>query len=257
MRATTTDQDSLSKGMIWSMGFHGVALAFILIKSVFFPGEPIRIVPTLRVDMVGLPDVMKKDLPSLSKLTAKPADSKAEPKANDAKNEIADQDELVFKPKSKAKERDERKKEAAEKEKKLKSALNKIKALDRIRDEVKDESSDEAVVIKGNKLSPGSSLSGEAKEAAEASYFEKVRDRLQDAWALPPWLAKQNLSAQIRLNINAIGVVTSYDFVKTSGNPQFDAAVKTAIREAQPLPKPPANIFTAIGAQGIVIGFPL
>jgi TolA protein len=243
--------------MVWSLGFHAAALAFILIKSVFFPGEPIRIVPTLRVDMVGLPDVVKKDLPSLSKLTAKPVEAKADPKTNDAKNEVAAKDELVFKPKEKAKERDERKKESAEKEKKLKAALNRIKALDRIREEDKSESSDEGVVIKGNKVSPGSSLSGEAREAAEASYFEKVRDKLSDSWALPPWLAKKELSAQVRLNISAIGVVTSFEFIKSSGNPQFDAAVKTAIREAQPLPKPPANIYTVIGAQGIVVGFPL
>lgn len=243
--------------MVWSLCAHGIALVFILVKSVFFPGEPIRIVPTLRVDMVGLPDVVKKDLPSLSKLTAKPVEPKADPKTNDAKNEIADKDDLVFKPKSKANERDERKKEKAEQEKKLKSALNKIKALDRIRNEVKEEAADEGVIIKGNKVSPGTSLSGEAREAAEASYFEKVRDRLLESWALPPWLAKKGLSAQARLFINSAGVVTSYEFLKSSGNPQFDAAVKTAIREAQPLPRPPANIFTVIGSQGIVVGFPL
>src|SRR3954469_10400830 len=64
-------------GLRVSLIAHGALLFFVLIKSVFSPGEPIPYIPALRVDMVGLPDVLKKDLSQLSKIPAPPEIEKA------------------------------------------------------------------------------------------------------------------------------------------------------------------------------------
>jgi TonB family protein len=100
-------------------------------------------------------------------------------------------------------------------------------------------------------------LSGDAKESAETSYYDLIKDRLAENWALPPWLARQKLSAQVIININAQGHVARIQFTRTSGNPQFDDAIRTAIKQSDPFPSPPQEILTILQNQGILVGFPL
>ena len=63
-------------GLRKSLAIHGLLLALVLLASLVFQGNPIPILPTLRVDVVGLPDALKKDLqtpgnpsPALSELS--------------------------------------------------------------------------------------------------------------------------------------------------------------------------------------------
>ena len=48
---------------------------------------------------------------------------------------------------------------------------------------------------------------------------------MQENWALPIWLERQKLSAQVQIWIDASGRLLRFAFVKTSGNAQFDEAV--------------------------------
>ena len=61
--------DSLRKGLKWSLIAHVLIVVALAIQGYVLPAPPVRIVPSLRVDLVGLPDVLKKDLqnPSASK----------------------------------------------------------------------------------------------------------------------------------------------------------------------------------------------
>ena len=145
----------------------------------------------------------------------------------------------------------------AKREKKLTSALDRIRALEKIEDESKSESRPSAAIVKGNKLSKGTSLSGDAKEAAEASYYDTLRSKLQENWELPVWIARQNLDAQVRVYIDPYGRVRSYRFMKASGNDQFDSAIKKTLEDSQPFPKPPDELASSLLVDGILVGFPL
>ena len=254
----SSGDDSLSKGLKWSFIAHGVFFVAIILKSLVFPSQAPPYIPSLRVDVVGLPDILKKDLAKVSKATEqsqidaqkaveKQAEKETKPKAIKAAKikEMADPNEMVLKPKQQSK------KEA--RDKKLKSALARIKALEKI----SDEPAPKAVVIRGNAVSKGTSLSGDAKETSDSAYFDAVRNRLLESWALPVWIARQNLSAKVKIYIDAHGRVHGLDFLKSSGNPQFDSAVKKAISESDPFPVPPAELVNFVLVNGITFGFPL
>lgn len=91
----------------------------------------------------------------------------------------------------------------------------------------------------------------------EASYFDLVRDRLQENWALPVWLARQNHQAQVQLFLDSRGKVKRLLLVKPSGNQNFDEAIRKSIEESEPFPLPPKALQEALATQGILVGFPL
>jgi protein TonB len=258
--------DSLGPGFRWSLIGHGAIALVILLKSLVFPSPPLLITPALRVDMVGLPDVLKKDLAKLSKAPPKEdlqqqlkeaAEQAKKVKPVELPKEApAAKEEMVLNPKKAAPARET----DAEREKRLKSALARIRAMERLKDKNEDApkvDDDDAVIIRGNQISKGTSLSGEAKEQAEAGYYDTLRERLVEFWSLPPWLAQQKLAAQVMITIDSAGNILSTKFVRPSGNAQFDEAIRATLREAQPLPKPPAKIAGTVSSEGVLIGFPL
>lgn len=254
---------------------HGAALAVLLVHSLVFPGKPrpLAITPTLRVDVVGLPDLLKNQLPT----SAPPPSSdqlseKLKSAAQDAKDikssvnpklppapkapvsERADPDELVLKPKT-VQDRD--------RSKKNRSALDRIRSLVKVSNDThsaapsKNQGTRPGMLIKGNAISRGTSLTGEAREAAVATYYDALRDRLQENWALPVWLTRQNFSARVHLLIDARGSIKSFRFVKPSGSEKFDEAVKKTLNDSQPFPIPPEGIASSLLSDGILVGFPL
>lgn len=250
----------LSFGLKWSLGLHIALIMVVLTKSLLFPGQPIPYIPTLKVDLVGLPDVLKKDLkqPSHSQFNQEIEKvlKQAERDANRIKTppakpapEIAKKDEMVVKPKAASPDHGKTGDKGVEK--RNKRALDRLKALSRI------EEATEERPIKGNQVSPGSSLSGQAKESAVASYYDLIIDRLHANFTIPPWISRQNFTAQVEMMIDAQGNVLKMRFVKPSGNTQFDDAVKRAIYATQPFPPPPKEVASTLVSNGILLGFPL
>jgi outer membrane biosynthesis protein TonB len=253
-----SDRD-YSVGLKWSFGAHIGVLALLLIKTVIFPSTTTPYVPTLRVDVVGLPDILKKDLKNapISK-DISDALKKAEQDAKQIKpaklhpmpesKEMAKPDEMVLKPTPKSN------KMSKQREKSLRAALDRMKALASI---AREEEKTSSPVIKGNAISKGSSLAGDAKESDQANYYDAVLTQLQGNWALPVWLSRQNLSAKVQVFIDARGRLHGFQFVKLSGNAQFDDAVKRALQESAPFSPPPADVADSVLVNGIIFGFPL
>ena len=264
-------REDYSAGLRWSVFLHFALIALVLLKSIVFPGRAVPFIPTLRVDIVGLPDVLKKDLAGLPKTSGsldqiQKALDKADQELKQAKEQAKKQevalkkadknvekarsDEMVLKPKPVS--------ETKAREKKLRGALDRIKALEKIASEVSAKpQAQRGVLIKGNAISHGTSLSGDAKESASASYYDALRSRLQENWALPVWLARQNLSAQVQIFVDARGRLRSFKFLKFSGNAQFDNFVKQSLNESQPYPSPPEELTSSVLVDGILVGFPL
>jgi outer membrane biosynthesis protein TonB len=241
-------------GFRLALGLHGGLALFILVSNWILPSEPIAILPTLKVDLVGLPDQLKSEpilagkaqqlqeaeeqakrvqTPDLSKIPVakQPVDeADSGPSLQPAKKKEAPNDRL----------------------KKLQASLNRIKSLQKIQS---DESP--GVPIRGNRVSQGTSLSSDAIQALQATYFDHVRDRLQEHWSLPIWLSRQNFSAQIQLTIDRTGRAKSIRWLKRSGNESFDQFVQRAIQDSQPFDRPPADVADAVESRGIQVGFPL
>ncbi len=246
-----TDHD-LKSGIQWSIIVHSAILTFVILKSLVFPSTPEVYIPTLRVDLVALPDQLKKDKTNLAKAPMSDRMAEALQKAENAARKIkpierpTTPDEMILNPKEGG--------TAKNRKKKLKNALDRIKSLAKIQSE---EEGPAAPQVKGNRLSKGSSLSADAKESNEPNYLDSVRDRLKDNWALPIWLSRQNLSAQVQIFIDSKGLIRSYRFSKSSGNAQFDDAIRTTLKDSQPLPPPPKSVAGGLLSQGVVLGFPL
>ena len=248
-------QDEFTRALKWSLIAHGAMLFVIVVKGLVFPSKAISYIPSLRVDVVDLPDVLKKDksklmkIPDLADLSKdlKEAESQAKDiqpkKAPKVDAEMADPDEMVLNPKAKGTDR----------KKKMKSALDRIKSLSKISDDPQEA---KAITIKGNKLSKGTAL-GEGKESDDVNYYDVLRERLQENWALPVWLARQNLAAQVQVFIDEKGKLRGFKFVKASGNEQFDEAIKRTLQDSQPFPLPPEAIRGSLATSGITVGFPL
>jgi TonB family protein len=163
---------------------------------------------------------------------------------------------MILEPKKVQKKETKTKKETA---KKIDTALAKIRALERLKDKSDEprESEDDGILIKGNQISKGTSLSGDAREKAQSSYYDLIRESLVEHWSLPTWLTREKLSAQVLLRVDPAGRVLSLKFLKNSGNAAFDQAIQSTVRDAQPLPRPPKELFDSLSDDGVIVGFPL
>jgi colicin import membrane protein len=251
---TDLQGDWLKKSIRISFVLHALLIATLFIRETFFPATTQPFIPALKVDLVALPDHLKNERPA-------PALSAEIEKALDTPVPIepeAQPDEMVLKPKKAAKkEKDTPKESEQNRKKKMMSSLDRIKALSKIQGEETASKPRLSDVIKGNKISRGSSTSEDAREMDEPSYLDSVRDQLRENWSLPVWLARQKFSAQVQIFIDARGMIRAYRFVQTSGNAAFDQAIKETIQVSQPLVPPPSAMADHFSQRGVVLGFPL
>lgn len=253
---------------------HGALLLVVVIRSIVLPGSPKTYQPALRVDLVGLPDLLRQEMQNVPRAgQAAPEDSAKSAKEETAKErqekskEEADPDEMVLKRESKSlaeknrarlKEFEKQTRAEESRKKRMEAALNRVKSLAKLNDlDSRSESTKPGVLIKGNQVSAGSSTSGDARESSQPRYADQVQARLQENWELPVYLSRQNLSARIEIFVDRRGMIRSFRFTKASGSPQFDEAIKRTLAASQPLPTPPAEEVASLLTRGISVGFPL
>ncbi|WP_415061224.1 energy transducer TonB [Bdellovibrio sp.] len=266
--------EQLSRGLGVSFALHALIVSIFTLKTVFFSSEPIDFSQAVRVDIVGLPDkVEPKTLPPPSKEEAKAAlpdketsavkpvekpvekvvEKKVEPKVEPVKEHPKKEDDGVNLEKVKSKQQ---------------SALEKLKAmaaLEKIKEDVAEEkrksppgagkSDTGASKIKGNVLSPGTSLTGLTKLQHE-SYASDLDRHIKQNWALPEWLAKRDFKAQARVFIDSRGNILGRKIIKSSGNTSYDEEVLATIDRSAPFPAPPEKFLAVVSVDGILIGFP-
>jgi TonB family protein len=273
-----TGDSELLNGLVWSVGVHVGLFVFALFFQLLFPPRFEKMPTTLRVDLVGLPDQLTRDLPKSSTLpaseTAKPAQAAAPAPAAPAPPKEQPTPKPSPKPSPPPREsqmaiQKEEPKVVAQVEKKpepkpepdptpdrqsqIGGALARMRALERVREETQTETAP----FRGNQISGGSSLASDAQIGDLPSYAEEVREALRRNWSLPVWLSRQDLSANAIIRINSLGHVTRIEFTQSSGNDQFDAEIRRAIQASQPLPLPAGSERSSVLSNGILLGFPL
>ena len=230
-------QDPLTKAIKISLGFHLGLIVLLIIKSIVIPAglNTKEYMPSLRVDLVSLPDqkITEQVTPAMPTASETVKESSKKEKVTQKTEEKGDYS--LKKNKNKNKDR-------------LKSALARIKSLEKIK---------EGEQIKGNKVMRGSSAKGAASASVETTYFDVVLDKIRAEWELPQWLKDKNLSAKVLIQIDRRGMITHTQFIKSSGNEQFDAAVKRTLQASVPFPAPPTSILANVSQDGILFGFPI
>ncbi|MBK5398571.1 energy transducer TonB [Pseudomonas sp. TH39(2020)] len=95
-----------------------------------------------------------------------------------------------------------------------------------------------------------------AQQAAKASWQSELLAHLAKHKKYPPAARLRNKEGvnRLRFVVDAQGNVLSFELESPSGNADLDRATLQMIREAQPLPKPPADMLTN-GAIEIVAPF--
>lgn len=86
------------------------------------------------------------------------------------------------------------------------------------------------------------SRAGTASEAKGDPYILALIDQIGTAWTVPTTLKDsdlQNLSADVCLTIAESGALTNYQFIRKSGNSQFDSSLDATLGTIKKLPPPP------------------
>ena len=117
------------------------------------------------------------------------------------------------------------------------------------------------LIIAGNKVSKGSSLTGEVisdKEASEFNnYINKLPEIIRPFWQLPSYLKEQNLQCRIVLYLSSDGSIIKTTILETSGNDDYDLRALKSIQAAAPFPLVTPEIVDRVKSGEIVLGFPL
>lgn len=259
----TSENDAFSWFTKISAALH-LIIGFIFVAApLLFPHKPIQYVPSVRVDLVGLPDMTKaeqqnKPVPAVSNAELKRLEKKLDamkdaPKLEpvpEVEKEVAKPDEMVLKKETKKEVAPVKKDDSAQRKKQLNSAIERMKALEAIRGEQSD--SEAVKPLKGNVVNKGSALFGEQTNDTNA-YVDSLVTKIRANWDLPIWMARQKASAKIVLRIRSDGSIGQIQFVQTSGNEKFDQFVRNCITKSAPFDPPPADI----ESDGIMLGFPL
>lgn len=230
----TAHNASFPRAFKRSVVAHILVLALLLFGSLITERPRERIVPTLRVDLVALPD-QKKDEPV-------PLPVPEEASAPQAQEEKQTETPQKIKPKDAEVSISKKQKSTA---KSMKSALERLRALEKLQ------------ALKGNMISKGATTSGEAKERDQATYFDGVLQKLRENWELPSWLQTKGLSAQVVLYLNSKGNILRVVFKRSSGNDVYDEEVRRAVQRSAPFALPPEDVVDSLASDGVLLGFPL
>ena len=242
MKSDTLYQDNIDKELpkmvIASISLHVTIVCLFTIKILFFPNEAINYQAAVRVDLVSLPD---------KQLDVPPANETSAPKPEVAKP-------IEPKPEPKSEKKDLTKIDLKKKQSK---ALEQLKALQSLEDEIKKSNENEKKTrpIKGNVLAAGSSVKGLNKLDYDA-YIGDIDKQIKANWILPEWLANAGLRARVLVKIDEHGYVVKKDLILSSKNPTYDTLVMEAIDRSSPFPAPPGKLVNLVGIDGIIFQFP-
>lgn len=261
MKPEMAENDIFRKMMATSAILHLALFLAFAVKAVIMPSESLNLDPSIRVDMVDLPDKIaelpeeKKPEPAVPKAAEPPKKPEKVEKAEKAPPKEAP---VVLNPNKKAREK------ALDKIRKMQKEERRKKALEEIEKEVaaqeaKDRAARQAKVrealVKGNIISPGTALKGLLKTEFN-EYLAQIHNQVKKHWNLPEWIRSDNLKAVVVAYVDYRGVVMKTVIEKSSGDQRFDDFARKAVEDASPLPKPPEKFVDMVRIQGIALGFP-
>ena len=213
-----------NKELIISASAHIVIVLVIMLSNGFRPFRPLLLLNTrglktasITVDVVGLPNILKKDLTRFNESgrTAEMVFNETQKLARDKSNFIQ-----------------QLRKSLAQKED---SYLKKIK------------------VIKGLKIEQASDGTGNGQDSSP--YFIGVKELVRNYWKIPTWVDTSGLNTLITIKIDINGALSEITISKSSGNEDFDRMSYQAVKNAAPFTPPPPEV-QGLLKNGVVLSFP-
>lgn len=259
--STSIQDQSLKKYCIVALILHVAIVALLvaidLLKLPLFElkrdKNAVVLSSAIRVDVVAMPTLTVKELklvePTELKAQDKPVEMKAPEIKEDEKTSEAKTNVNDFKVEDKKKSFHEL----------LKKISKKNIALVK-NDESGNANKEQNVVISGNKLSKGSSLTlgkNSAEQEVLVNYISLMADAVRPYWRLPSYLMNKNLNARLRVAIALTGEVISVSIYESSGNSEYDERAKAAIIQGAPYAIPDKEIRDRVVKGDIILGFPL
>lgn len=117
------------------------------------------------------------------------------------------------------------------------------------------------LILEGNKISKGSSLTGvqvtQNNYGAFENYIITLPDHVRPYWKLPSYLMNKNLQCRIQVFINASGDLVRSTLVESSGDSEYDNKAMQAVKDAAPFPRPESSIVSQLIQGEVILGFPL
>ena len=231
----------------------GVVTSFIFKMEFFKPfksKKDIQIVQSsVRVDVVGLP---KFTLQELKKMNIGAVQEPEEVEIEKPEVKTNETSEVEFKKKGKKVNLSNLLSSFSKKKIAKKAKVKKKKKIDaRLLNKL---------VLEGNKVSKGSSLSGEQLDLSKQvfiSYIQELPDKVKPNWKLPSYMIGKNLQCRVQIFIGSNGKVLKIKLYETSGDDEYDSRAMKAIMASSPLPKPPSSILSKVADGTVVLGFPL
>ena len=218
---------------------HIVVFLLLVLIPYQFKSKPVHIKEAIRVDMVGLPDLIQPQQKAVKK--AKPKAKPVPPKKKPPQKKKKPQKEVPKKPQEK---------EIA-KNPPVSAQQAQTKAIESLKAQTAQPQT-----YKGEQISKGESLEGEVDPLlGHGYYFTRMKAHIKMFWNLPRLLADKQLRATVVIEVNQDGNVMRIRLERSSGNETFDQIVVETIRLASPLPVPPPEILHIL-RQGVGFNFP-
>ena len=237
---------SIYKGCIYvSVTAHTLIVAIIFFTNQNFWHKPIVIndgisVGSINVDVVGLPNILKKDLHLVQNNSEKEI------------NKLSKKNKMVLPGTKKIKKAQlnaiQRLKRSLAYEK---TYLEKLKIIKGLR-----KSLDIGRITDSNlKANSGSGSSDPSSDVPSNPYFSTLKDLIRTYWQVPHWMHTEGLNTLVVTKVKPNGEISHIDIIKSSGNNDFDNLALNAVRNASPFPTPPIVVKDAL-ENGIVFSFP-
>lgn len=253
--------ERLSRYIGVSLALHFAFFVLLAVRAYVMPSEPMPLERAIRVDIVALPDKQVAQLPA-----PRPAEESVKAEGKTSPEPLKPTQPVAAAPPKlpqktaarPAAKQDPTKINLNKTKKNQEAALKRLQAIEKLRNmQASDKPARQqtaSTVVKGNEISQGNSLTGLTKIEHE-NYTESVHDEIKRHWNLPQWMANANMSATVRIFIDANGGLIKKEMIRSSKNPVFDQSVMAAIDASVPLPRPPSHLENLIAVRGIEIEF--
>ncbi len=247
----------MRRGILFSLGVHGLVSVAFLFHWAFFPDEELPPLRAVKVDIVGLPDKVlpaKTNKPVAEEATLPPPPvAEKLPDVKPIERPKPPPKEESVKLPDKSKVEDAKKLEAQKK--KQQEALRKMEAASAFDKILQDEKRQKDKATKGAQVQEGGA-SGSLDALQRESYESAVEEHSKKHWELPKWLSSQSLSATVLVKLDPNGNVIDRKVMQPSGNALYDNWVLETVDKASPFPAPPSKFIARVGTEGLVLAFP-
>jgi outer membrane biosynthesis protein TonB len=276
--------DFLKRGLRRSFTIHGIVFLAALLTSFIAPylesdaTKKARLAAkeahsAIRVDMVDLPTLKLSDLnkidpmeevgkPLPSPVVSKEIPNEAEveqPSPVNAPSETAmidqTQKNVVVKEKTPPKNAAKAETSVTDRLKLLRQGLRAEGRRKELVAKFKSEGIGGRPALGGNIVSEGDSVTGDLATATEV-YNGKVKSHLRKHWEVPGWMTSGRLAARVLVKIAPDGRILEREFLKRSGNAEFDGYVERAVDLSNPFPAPPDHLKRIYMEEGLEWRFP-